>query len=322
MHSTNDLSALSPFSASVSLLNQERLLEVKGVDATRFLQGQLTCDVATLQPGNSTLGARCNPKGRMQSSFRLLKVNEEQYLLAIPDELLEPQQQDLAKYAAFFKVQLADVSERWLRLGVWGENTSAALAAANLDKTSSNLDQGLVLAVGDNTFEVWLPVDQADACMAALKTHAVLVPVNDWNLQLIRLGIGQVHADTRESFIPQMLNFQQLGGVSFSKGCYTGQEIVARMQYLGKLKRRMYRLIREGTQLPSPGTPIQDNSNGQVVGEVVMAAQANEQIELLAVLQNEAAELTTLIMHNTNEPSLRLAALPYEQQMTAETVEK
>lgn len=324
MHSTNDLYALpsSLPTTAFAQLDQEHILEVKGVDATRFLQGQLTCDVTALQPGSSTLGARCNPKGRMQSSFRLLKLSEERYLLAIPSELMELQQQDLAKYAAFFKVQLSDISDQWARLGLWGENTAAALAAADIESTPANPDQGLVLPVGDDTFEVWLPLKQLDACMAAFTPHARSAPVNDWNLQLIRLGIGHVQAGTRESFIPQMLNLQQLGGVSFHKGCYTGQEIVARMQYLGKLKRRMYRLTWAGSQLPAPGTPVQNSSTGQSVGEVVLAAQADGQIELLAVLQSDAAELSTLIMHNADEPPLMLATLPYEQQMVAEATEK
>src|SRR5690554_3731223 len=140
MHETNDLSALfpqqspSPFPATaLALLDQERILSVSGADATRFLQGQLTCDVVALPPGASTLGARCNPKGRMQSSFRLLKLSEEHYLLAMDAELLESQQADLTKYAVFFKVQLGEASDQWLRLGLWGEQRDASLAAAGID---------------------------------------------------------------------------------------------------------------------------------------------------------------------------------------------
>ena len=317
MHETNNLSASLPATVFAQL-DSDSILEVNGTDATRFLQGQLTCDLVALQPGNSTLGARCNPKGRMQSSFRLLKLGEEQYLLGIPSELLEAQQQDLAKYAAFFKVQLDDVSDQWLRLGLWGDNLDAALAATGIDQSAANLEKGLAVPVGEATFEIWLPREQGSACMDALSPHAAAVPLNSWHLQLIRLGIGQVQEQTRESFIPQMLNLQQLGGVSFQKGCYTGQEIVARMEYLGKLKRRMYRLLWAGKELPAPGTSIQNSANGQAVGEVVMAAQSDEQIELLAVLQTETAELPTLIMHNINEPALTLAPLPYEQQMAAE----
>ena len=324
MHETRDLSALFPQQSpaplpdtALALLDHERLLDVSGVDATRFLQGQLTCDVAALATGSSTLGARCNPKGRMQSSFRLLKLSDEQYLLAMDAELLEPQQADLAKYAAFFKVKLTDCTDQWVRLGLWGQQTAAALAGAGLGQ-ADNPGTGLAIALNDHTLELWVPADQARATVDALADQAQPVALNAWQLQLIRLGIGQVHSQTRESFIPQMLNLQQLGGVSFRKGCYTGQEIVARMQYLGKLKRRMYRLTWAGDSLPEPATSILDSSTGQAVGEVVTAARDDECIELLAVLQNDAAQLATLSLSDINAPSLELATLPYEEQMAAE----
>lgn len=316
-----DPSALFPSELTVplpatalALIGDEGILSVAGTDATRFLQGQLSCDVVRLATGSSTLGARCNPKGRMQSSFLLYKRSEEEYLLAIHREVLEAQQQDLAKYAAFFKVTLADVSAQWTRLALWGENPEPALSiAADCGATT--------LQVAEQTHQLWLPADRAGEAVSRLAQHAVPVAAGNWQLQLIRLGIGQVQGPTRESFIPQMLNLQHLGGVSFSKGCYTGQEIVARMEYLGKLKRRMYRLLGTGKQLPAPGTAILDLARDQAVGEVVVAARAEDGMELLAVLQSEAAELPTLGISDTNETSLRLATLPYDSLMAAETAD-
>ena len=325
MHETRDLSALFPQQSpapspdtALALLDHERVLDVSGVDATRFLQGQLTCDVAALTTGGSTLGARCNPKGRMQSSFRLLKLSDERYLLAMDASLLEPQQTDLAKYAAFFKVQLNDCTEQWVRLGLWGPQAADALAAVDLGQNADEADAGLAVALSHDVMELWVPADRAREIINALTDKAQPVALNAWQLRLIRLGIGQVRSQTRESFIPQMLNLQQLGGVSFKKGCYTGQEIVARMQYLGKLKRRMYRLTWAGDSLPEPATPIIDSNSGQAVGEVVTAARSDECIELLAVLQNEAAQLATLSVSDISKPALELATLPYEEQMAAE----
>lgn len=315
MHEIRELSALFPQQSSASgpatalaLLAHERILEVKGIDATRFLQGQLSCDVATLPSGGSVLGSRCNPKGRMQSSFRLLKLSDEGYLLAMDAKLLESQQADLARYAAFFKVQLSDSTDQWVRLGLWGSQMETALAATDVSQ---------VINIDDTTVELWLPAGRGQEVATALLQHAEPVTLNAWQLQQIRLGIGQVHSQTRESFIPQMLNLQQLGGVSFQKGCYTGQEIVARMQYLGKLKRRMYRLTSVGIDLPAPGTPIMNSANDQAVGEVVTAANADTGMELLAVLQNEAAQLPTLHIADSNEP-LTLSTLPYEDQLAAD----
>lgn len=323
MHEIRELSALFPQQPSASspttalaLLDHERILQVEGVDATRFLQGQLSCDVVALPSGGSILGSRCNPKGRMQSSFRLLKLSDERYLLAMTAELLKPQQADLAKYAAFFKVQLSDSTDQWVRLGLWGSHTEEALAAIDISREASNPAAGQAISIDDTTVELWLPASRAHAIAIILTQQAEPVTLNAWQLQQIRLGIGQVHSQTRESFIPQMLNLQQLGGVSFHKGCYTGQEIVARMQYLGKLKRRMYRLTGTATDLPAPGTSIINSTNDQAVGEVVVAALTDEGMELLAVLQNEAAQLPTLAIPDSIEP-LQLATLPYEEQMAA-----
>ena len=317
MHESNDQTPATAFAQ----LDDESVLAITGPDATRFLQGQLTCDVAALQPGHSTLGARCNPKGRMQSSFRLTKLDEEHYLLALPEELLQAQQQDLARYAVFFKVERHARNEQWLRLGLWGDDIPAALTAIGLQADTASPQTGLAVTVGDTAFEVWLPRPPAPAGLTALARHAAPATLNDWQLQLIRLGIGQVREATRESFIPQMLNLQQLGGVSFQKGCYTGQEIVARMQYLGKLKRRMYRLLWPSGQVPLPGTALVDHDTGKMGGDVVMAAAAGEHTELLAVLQTDAAELPSLMVHNTSEPPLTLATLPYEQQLAADAAQ-
>jgi folate-binding protein YgfZ len=117
---------------------------------------------------------------------------------------------------------------------------------------------------------------------------------------------------TRELFIPQMLNLQAVGGVSFKKGCYTGQEIVARMQYLGKLKRRLYRLSLDAADLPEPGTQLFAPSHNSSIGEVVLAAKAGQNIELLAVLQAEAAEAGDLHLGTLEGPALHLLDLPYE----------
>ena len=320
IQASNDLSALFPSESTgplpataLALIEDEGILSVTGTDATRFLQGQLSCDVATLRAGSSTLGARCNPKGRMQSSFRLYKRSEEEYLLAIHREVIEAQQQDLAKYAVFFKVTLADVSAQWTRLALWGDSTDALDIAESVGAT--------ILPVAGQTRELWLPADRAGDAVSRLAEHAAPVAASAWRLQLIRLGIGQVQGPTRESFIPQMLNLQHLGAVSFSKGCYTGQEIVARMEYLGKLKRRMYRLRGDGQQLPAPGTAIIDSVRNQAVGEVVIAARADDGMELLAVLQTDAAELPTLGISDANETSLQLATLPYDSLMAAEAAE-
>ncbi|MFS2125168.1 YgfZ/GcvT domain-containing protein, partial [Pseudomonas sp. Pseusp97] len=145
----------------------------------------------------------------------------------------------------------------------------------------------------------------ADLLQARLP-HAEL---NDWLLGQVRAGVGQVFGATRELFIPQMINLQAVGGVSFKKGCYTGQEIVARMQYLGRLKRRLQRLKLDGAELPEPGRELFSPVHSTSVGEVVLAARASDGVELLAVLQDDAAADGNVRL-GEDQP-LRLLDLPY-----------
>lgn len=159
--------------------------------------------------------------------------------------------------------------------------------------------------------ELWVPAEQADAIRDQLTATLEQADLNEWLLGQIRAGIGQVMPQTRELFIPQMLNLQAVGGVSFKKGCYTGQEIVARMQYLGKLKRRLYRLSLATSETPAPGTPLFSPSHNSSIGEVVIAANADQSVELLAVLQAEAADSGDVRLGALEGPGLQLLDLPY-----------
>ncbi|CAI8873920.1 YgfZ/GcvT domain-containing protein [Pseudomonas serboccidentalis] len=301
-------------SAFFCTLSHEGVLAVRGVDAGKFLQGQLTCNLNYLSDSQASLGARCTQKGRMQSSFRIL-LEGDGVLLAMTSELLEPQLADLKKYAVFSKSKLTDESAAWVRFGL--EHGDAALAGLGLDLPAETdsvaRSAGLIaIRVSPNRAELWVPADQADTLKAKLAATLPEGTLNQWLLGQIRAGIGQVMPTTRELFIPQMLNLQAVGGVSFKKGCYTGQEIVARMQYLGKLKRRLYRVQLDATELPEPGTPLFAPSHSSAIGEVVLAARAEEKIELLAVLQAEAAEAGDLHLGALEGPALHLLDLPYE----------
>jgi len=301
-------------SAFFCTLSHEGVLAVRGVDAGKFLQGQLTCNLNYLSDSRASLGARCTQKGRMQSSFRIL-LEGDGVLLAMASELLEPQLADLKKYAVFSKSKLTDESAAWVRFGL--EHGDAALINLGLNlpgETDSVVRSADLIAirVSPDRAELWVPADQADVIKAKLAAALPEGDLNQWLLGQIRAGIGQVMPTTRELFIPQMLNLQAVGGVSFKKGCYTGQEIVARMQYLGKLKRRLYRVQLDASELPEPGTPLFAPSHNSAIGEVVIAAGAAEKIELLAVLQAEAAEAGDLHLGALEGPALHLLDLPYE----------
>lgn len=301
-------------SAFFCTLSHEGVLAVRGVDAAKYLQGQLTCNLNYLSDTRASLGARCTQKGRMQSSFRIL-LQGDGVLMAMASELLEPQLADLKKYAVFSKSKLTDESAAWVRFGL--EKGDAALLSLGLElpaETDSVVrnDPLIAVRVSPDRAELWVPADQADAVKGKLSALLAEGDLNQWLLGQVRAGIGQVMAGTRELFIPQMLNLQAVGGVSFKKGCYTGQEIVARMQYLGKLKRRLYRLSLSGDQLPEPGTPLFSATHASSIGEVVMAAHTGHNVELLAVLQAEAAQSGDVHLGTLEGPALQLLDLPYE----------
>ncbi|MBC3421580.1 folate-binding protein YgfZ [Pseudomonas sp. RW3S2] len=295
-------------------LSHEGILAVRGSDAGKFLQGQLTCNLDYLNPQHASLGARCMVKGRMQSSFRILPEGNG-YLLAMASELLEAQLADLKKYAVFSKATLTDESPAWVRFGL--QQGDAALHALGLETPQAAgatvRHEGLVaIAVSPARVELWVPAEQAANVREVLAAALPEGTLDSWLLGQIRAGIGQVMGPTRELFIPQMINLQAVDGVSFKKGCYTGQEIVARMQYLGKLKRRQYRLSLPVDEAPAPGAEIFSPTHGSSVGEVVIAAPAEQGVELLAVLSADSVEDDNLHLGSLEGPRLTLLDLPYE----------
>ena len=294
-------------------LSHEGVLAVRGADAAKFLQGQLTCNLNYLSDTQASLGARCTQKGRMQSSFRIL-LQGDGVLLAMASELLEPQLADLKKYAVFSKSKLTDESAAWVRFGLMDADQALAGLGLELPADTDSVartEHLIAIRVSPGRAELWVPVEQAEAVLSQLTAQLKEAGLNEWLLGQIRAGIGQVMAQTRELFIPQMLNLQAVGGVSFKKGCYTGQEIVARMQYLGKLKRRLYRLSLDAPEMPEPGTPLFSPSHNSAIGEVVLAAKAGQTIELLAVLQAEAADSGDVHVGTLEGPGLQLLDLPY-----------
>ncbi|NMZ69803.1 hypothetical protein SAMN05216370_2197 [Pseudomonas peli] len=295
------------------ILSHEGVLAVRGPDANKFLQGQVTCNLNYLSDSYSSLGARCTPKGRMQSSFRILSVSDG-YLLAMASDLLDAQLTDLKKYAVFSKSKLTDESQDWLRIGLNGADDilrSLGLELATTADSVARRDDLLALRLSDGRAELWIPAAQATAVQAQVASQLPEAPLNDWLLAQVRAGIGQVVGSTRELFIPQMINLQAVGGVSFKKGCYTGQEIVARMQYLGKLKRRLYRLALYDSQVPEPATLLFSPTHTSSVGEVVLAARTPDGVELLAVLQDEAALNGVIHLGSAEGRTLSVLDLPY-----------
>ena len=255
-------------------LSASGLIGVAGEDAVTFLQGQLTSDVRQLASGRLQYSGMCTPKGRLLASFLLWQSAGTVYI-QLPQDLREPVQKRLSMYVLRSKVKLADVAAEWLRFGVAGAGSAALIASfAEIpahDMSLSESGEKTVLRLDKDRFELMVPLSQRDAVVSALQGKARACSLSEWQRLDIAAGIPVIDVATQEQFVPQMVNFDLIGAVDFKKGCYTGQEIVARSQYLGKLKRRMYRV--HGAEPMSAGDSLFSPELGDQAGGMVVQAQ-------------------------------------------------
>lgn len=301
-------------------LSDQRCLLVSGPEAGKFLQGQLTCDLNTITARHSQLGAYCTPKGRMVANFRIARLDgdEPQYLLRMHHSIISSCSERLAKYIVFSKATQQPATQI-ICLGLAGPAAARLIEdvsgqPAGSDNNCVPMEGGVAIQVDDDgqRFELWLEADRAAALWPRLSSDARPTRLRYWQALEIAAGIGSVQAQTQEMFIPQMLNLQELDGISFKKGCYTGQEIVARMHYLGKLKRHMYRAGVAIEHLPDPGSPLYRDGNEQSIGNLVqgVATEAGNW-EILAVINIADAEEHKVRLGSPNGPILQALPLPY-----------
>jgi tRNA-modifying protein YgfZ len=298
-------------------LEHQGLLGVEGPDASKFLQGQLTCDLRALPPNHSLLGAQCNLKGRMLSTVRLLQDRDDRIILRTFAELIGATQEALGKYIVFSKASLRDLTNLYTRVGLLGPQAQSLLSARlgavpEADGDWLSHSGHLIIRLAENRYECWLDSDTAPSLLAALSPHCRPGDENLWTLQDIRAGWADLRPETREKFTPQALNYPLVGGVSFRKGCYTGQEVVARLHYKGTLKRHMYRVALpwpEQTRLPSPGEELKADDGGLALGQCILAARSEgELIEALVVMDDSMAAQEEV---EFDGKKLRLLQLPY-----------
>lgn len=256
----------------VAPLGHLGLIEAVGEDACAFLHSQFTNDVNHLGESQAQLAGWCNAKGRMQASFVVWRRGES-YLLSLAADLQEAVQKRLQMFVLRSKVKLASRTGDIALIGVSGPQGEAVLAAAGLPSpaepmTSANEGDASVVRLDASRWLVALPVAAATAAWPKLLGAARPVGTPAWRWLDIHHAFPLVTLATKEEFVPQMADFEKMGGVSFHKGCYPGQEVVARTQYLGKVKRHLYRLSSEtplaaGDVLHSPDNP--DQSCGMVM---------------------------------------------------------
>jgi folate-binding protein YgfZ len=308
----------------VAVVSDLGLIAVSGEDAASFLHNQLTNDVQNLGFDQARLAGYCSPKGRLQASF-LMWRNAESVFLQLPRELQPALQKRLSMFVMRAKAKLADAGAGGpVVLGLGGAAASAALAphfaalpAVPYGKVDTEL--GTLVRVADAfgapRYE-WLTTPAtAQAVLAGLRAALALGGNQAWHLSSIHAGVPQVTAKTQEQFVPQMINFELLGGVNFKKGCYPGQEIVARSQYLGKLKRRAVLATVADVSAQAGDEVFAATDPGQPCGMVVNAAanglggtDALVEIKLAAL---EAGQGERIHLGSATGAPLALLAMPY-----------
>jgi hypothetical protein len=298
-------------------LSQYGLIRFSGEEAQSFLHNQLSCDVAALSPGSSTYGAYCTPKGRMLASF-LLWYSDQGYFMQLPSSLREPLQKQLSKFILRSKVKAADASGDWVLIGVAGKDAAALVQRVigqtpQVERGVAHTSDATVIRLPGDRFEIAAAKDKAPRVLEALAASAEKSNQEYWEWLDIRAGLPTILPATQEAFVPQMVNLDLVGGVSFEKGCYPGQEIVARMHFRGTLKQRMYLAGITSNERPQPGEKLYGAAFGeQACGTIVNAAPSPQGgYDVLAVIQIAAAESNDVRWKATDGPRLAFLALPY-----------
>lgn len=295
-------------------LDEDALLHISGPDSLTFLQGQTTCDTREISRGQARPGAYCTPQGRVVCDFLLLALGEDHYGLRMRRAIRPQAAEVFGKYIVFSRATLDAGRDDWAIQACWGAQAGAALrevfGRAPSARFESVAGPGFVLVQVDSAgeqFECYLEQAGATAWRDRLADAGEKAPASWWGCQQIRAGIGRIEEQTVEEFVPQMLNYDLTGHISFSKGCYTGQEVVARLHYRGTPKRRLYpgRLA----QPAEPGAALYRDGEEQAVGNIVNCS-CNEAgaYEVLAVAVRSIAGEPLRLADGT---ALQLAEPPY-----------
>jgi hypothetical protein len=292
------------------------LLEISGEDAVTFLQGQVTNDVKQLNGSNAHYTGYCSPKGRLLALFLAFAHNNHLHL-QLPKSLLEPISKRLKMYVMRSKVTIVDASESIFKLGLNGPEASQILSqlipnlpANDYDLISTELATVLKLpSIGNQTrYEIFTDAEHINSIWSSLSEKCQPVGKACWDYLETNAGIPEIVPSTQEQFVPQMVNLDILNGINFKKGCYTGQEIVARTHYLGSVKRRTFLASIPSNQLPSAGDKMFD-ANKNEVGQIVrVAPNTKSGIDALIELRIEAQQNGEVFWQNV---AVEFKALPY-----------
>ncbi|TXS95503.1 folate-binding protein YgfZ [Parahaliea maris] len=296
--------------AFYSQLDNESLLQVSGPDAATFLQGQLTCDVRAIDAAHAAPGAWCNAQGRIIADLLLVQCTTDQYLLRLRADIAASTATRLGKYVVFSKASVERL-ENWRVFALWGDELAEALGSLFPDlpegRFGSVSGEGLSLVQMDEAgqqFELYASPERGDISAGLSSLEAA--DSSQWQALQIASGLGRIEAETVEEFLPQALNFDLEGFVSFQKGCYTGQEVIARLHYRGKSKRRAFIGRVDCASAPGAGAPVFQQGASQAVGNVVNAVGSPDQGCTLLLSTTLKACRETLYLAPDGGPAITL----------------
>ncbi|MFT3776798.1 MAG: folate-binding protein [Ottowia sp.] len=284
------------------------VIRAAGEQAAEFLQGQLTQDVVLMKPGEARLAGYCNAKGRLLASFVACKRSPQEFWLVCSRDLLAPTLKKLSMFVLRAKVKLSDATDELALHGLIGDAASSIAAGADQESAGSQKDSEFLAPLppaGGASRALWI----GPAGSAPPPGHALSPALWDW--AAVQSGVATVSAPVIEAFVPQMLNYESVGGVSFKKGCYPGQEVVARSQFRGAIKRRAFAgqvdgVARAGQEVFSAAEP------DQPVGLVAQAAEAPQGgTAVIVSIHLAAAQAADLRVGAADGPALTGLHLPY-----------
>ncbi|MCF6204609.1 MAG: folate-binding protein [Methylococcaceae bacterium] len=281
------------------------VLKITGTDAAQFLQGQLTCNINNLSDSTSFYSAFCNAKGQTITTLLIYKKNNE-YFIVLPTELTDKVITKLHMYILRSAVKIQNVTDNLCLIGLTSSNRTIL---PSLPKNQFEISQSTIqFSSRNDRYLIINPEKETSALWTQLihKKNVVVVNSSSWKFQDISEGIPWLNLATSEEYIPQMLNIDKLGGISFDKGCYTGQEIVARTHYLGKTKRELCLAECHSTAMLEGSNQIVMNNSKQVTGKV-LSIQSNDKVtRMLTVMQNSDTELQNLTLDTPNMDKINL----------------
>lgn len=284
------------------------LIRAVGPDAAGFLHGQLTADITGLPAGRAALAGYCSAKGRLLASFIVWSPAPEEWLLACSADVLPSVLKRLSMFVLRAKCKLSDASADWPLWGLAGDGAAAWLGAeASTGEwaVQAGADRQVLRLPG--AAPRWLVALPATAPAPALPTLSAA----DWRALEVRSGVVRIVAATADQFVPQMVNFELVGGVNFKKGCYPGQEVVARSQYRGTLKRRAW-LMSAPTALVEGQEVFHDTDPGQPAGLVALAApQPGGAVALVELKRALVDAAGAFHLGAADGPVMRVEPLPY-----------